>query len=410
MCARKLLVQRAKAAAEEPLAVLHSDMALAIQMVERRISRLEAIVHSGFLVDRESAELPEAVSLVGSANEILARVQCALPKLFAMKFDSSRLRQRLQASMRAYYIEYLSAQRPRLLALQNTVQDAASKEPPIVIGPTGSRSVAPQPTIASVSPVVVPLCGATPIVITGENFDPLAEVLFAKTKCKVIARSAGSITVMSPPSRSPCTIAITVRNPDGESVTVDGLISYHPLESFDETDGVLPRPNKAVAKATPRRLQLDVVDPVMCPLAGRALRLLGAGFDAGLRVEIGGVAVSDFVVSEDGEEALVTAPPLPQGLYDIRVTNPDGKVAALPKVLAYLKELPESPRSSSSSTSKGSPMAHHRRQISLPANISAVSSPDSPLWLADGSALDNIDVESSWASPPPPPQRVWGKK
>ena len=72
----------------------------------------------------------------------------------------------------------------------------------------------PPPTISSISPSAGTVSGETTVIITGNNFNTVAEnntVRFGTTNASVIAASATSLTVTTPPARSggPSNVSVT---------------------------------------------------------------------------------------------------------------------------------------------------------------------------------------------------------
>ena len=56
--------------------------------------------------------------------------------------------------------------------------------------------------------------------------------------------------------------------------------------------------------------------------------VFGAGFEAGASVQIGDVSASSVTV-EDSTAISIAVPPMPEGIYDVVVTNPDGARSSL---------------------------------------------------------------------------------
>jgi len=298
-------------------------------------------------------------------------------------------------------IEFLTAERPRALALQKAVQAAAAREPPLVPRPAtrdgSSLAQGPRlrPAITSVTPIVMPVCGATPVTVVGRDFDSKADVLIGGTKCVVVVRHPpGEIVVLSPPARhdAPTTgVSVAVRNTNGEQDVLENILTYLPVSAFDQVADGLPE-SAAAATLSPQLAfkegvppTLDGVVPAVCPLVGGTVQLLGANFaPEGMIVEVDSTVIADVAVMPDGRAAVFNSPPMAAGQHSIRVTNPDGLSAVLENILFYLREAP-----------LPSPPALPVQRV-VPAPVSA------PRQTAP-------QHQRSLSQPPTALHRVWGK-
>lgn len=145
----------------------------------------------------------------------------------------------------------------------------------------------PPPVVDAVEPDRGPDQGGTVILISGEDFQPGAQVTVDGVAClEVNVIDEETISCVTPPG-APGVADVVVTNPDGQSSTLVGGFNY---------------------LGPPVIVQ---VVPGLGPHAGGSeVRLLGAGFSDNMDVRFGGVA-AEIVDVIDDIELVVTLPPAP---------------------------------------------------------------------------------------------------
>lgn len=184
-----------------------------------------------------------------------------------------------------------------------TIAQAAGVWPVSVTNPDGQTvtsatavfTVDEAPAIAAVAPLAGVKEGGTLVTLTGSGFQTGAQVLFgALDGTNVTVGSSTSLTVTAP-AHAVGLVPVTVRNPDGQVVTVNRAYQY--VEA-------------------PTLLSLS---PAAGDVAGgESVHLLGAGFASGATVAFGGVAATDVTFLTSGE-LLAVAPPHEPGAVDVTV-------------------------------------------------------------------------------------------
>jgi hypothetical protein len=178
----------------------------------------------------------------------------------------------------------------------------------------------PVPVITKVIPDNGRLVGGTKITLQGNGFLPGAKVLIGD----VYARSlvvASAIQVMSPnliiavtPSGEPGPTDVVVRNPDRQEIVLAGGFTYNPLPTITSIS-----PNNGPSSG------------------GTKVLINGTGFLQGARVIIGKRAATTELKDESTIEAVT--PANPQGVFDVRVVNPDTQEAVKQKGFISVGEL-----------------------------------------------------------------------
>ena len=166
----------------------------------------------------------------------------------------------------------------------------------------------PAPAITKVIPDNGKLAGGTKITIQGNGFLPGARVLFGD----VYARSfvlASEIQVMSPniinaiaPSGEPGPKDVVIRNPDRQEIVLPGGFTYNPMPQINDIS-----PNHGSTSG------------------GTKIIVRGAGFLQGAKVIVGNRPATAELQDDSTIEAVT--PPNPQGVFDVRVINPDTQEA-----------------------------------------------------------------------------------
>ncbi len=179
------------------------------------------------------------------------------------------------------------------------------------------RYVVPPPTITSLTPNTGPGSGGTTVRINGAGFQVGASVSFGGS-------SAPTATVLSPtdidvvsPLGSDGPVAITIVNPDGQSVTLNNGFTYI---------------------APPNPVQ---VTPSSGPTSGgTSITITGTFFRTGATVEVGPNPCQSIAVQMGGTAITCTTPTGASGPVAVRVTNPDNQVGLLNNAFTYLAPVP----------------------------------------------------------------------
>lgn len=193
----------------------------------------------------------------------------------------------------------------------------------VVTNPSGSGSVfnggfdytlAPAPTISSLTPASGPSRGGTQFVITGTNFAPNVVPLASnivveldpgapsEAQATVLSATATSITALAPAHPSG-TVGLRVTNPDGQGSAIF-------TDAWGYTAGLLPT-------------LTGVAPNTGSVVGGTVVTLTGTNFAPGAVAEFAGVPAEAVVFS--GPTALqVVAPPGADGSAGVVVINPDG--------------------------------------------------------------------------------------
>jgi len=191
-----------------------------------------------------------------------------------------------------------------------TPQSSAGPKSVAVINPDGQEATLenaftynPLPQITRVIPDNGRLSGGTKITIRGRGFLPKAKVLIRTGKRSFA--SASSIQVMSPvlitavnPSGEPGPKDVVVRNPDRQEIVLQDGFTYNPMPKITDVS-----PNHGPTSG------------------GTKIIIRGTGFLQGAKVIIGKRPGTAQVQDDTTIEAVT--PKNPQGVFDVRVINPD---------------------------------------------------------------------------------------
>lgn len=195
-----------------------------------------------------------------------------------------------------------------------------------VINPDGQRGMLrdaftynPAPRIGRVTPDNGRLAGGTRITIQGDGFLPGARVLFGKeggtymVSPSVEVMSGSIITAITPPG-SPGPKDVMLENPDRQIIILPDGFHYNLMPT--------------IARITPNY-----------GLSGGGAKVVveGTGFLQGARVMIGEKPAISQMKDDTTIEAVM--PPLPQGVWDIRVINPDTQEVVKPRGFITVGEL-----------------------------------------------------------------------
>ena len=178
----------------------------------------------------------------------------------------------------------------------------------------------PAPVINSVTPNNGKLAGGTQIVIQGSGFLPEAKVLMAQDVdassfivAQLLEVSPTSIIAITPPGK-PGSKDIMVRNTDLQHVSRRGGFTYNEM---------------------PKIMSLSVNHG---PTSGGTKVIInGSGFLPGAQVLIGESVATSTVKGTNTIEAFT--PKTTQGVWDVRVINPDTQEAVLPKGFTTVGEV-----------------------------------------------------------------------
>ncbi|MBM3235253.1 hypothetical protein FJZ31_03030 [Candidatus Poribacteria bacterium] len=198
----------------------------------------------------------------------------------------------------------------------------------VVINPDGQEAILeagftynPAPAITKVIPDNGRLAGGTKITLQGNGFLPGAKVLISVDINISTLVVASAIQVMSPnlitavtPAGEPGPTDVVVRNPDRQEIVLPGGFIYNPLPKITD------------------------VSPSNGPASGGTpITVRGTGFLQGARVIIGKRAATTEWKDEATLEAVT--PANPQGVWDVRVVNPDTQEAVKTQGFTAVGEL-----------------------------------------------------------------------
>jgi hypothetical protein len=157
------------------------------------------------------------------------------------------------------------------------------------------------PSVTSVSPGAGAADGADNVRIDGSRFLPGATVTMDGAATNVVVVNSTTITATTP-AHVAGVVAVIVTNPDGKSSRLPGAFTFADL---------------AVTSVAPAFAR-----------SGETVRILGAGFNVGAIVTMGGVAAR--ILSSSNSSAInVVAPDRDGGLADVVVTNLGGRSVTL---------------------------------------------------------------------------------
>lgn len=163
----------------------------------------------------------------------------------------------------------------------------------------------PAPTISGFQPTTGSTAGGTAVTITGTNFQSGATVKFGSTSASSVNVQSATSIIATAPAQAAGASAITVTNPDNQSVTANGF-TY-----------VVPAP--AISSLSPANGPSN---------GGTAVTISGANFQSGASVTFGARAAQSVNVTSSGTIIAITPPAAAseeQGVpADVTVTNPDG--------------------------------------------------------------------------------------
>ena len=196
----------------------------------------------------------------------------------------------------------------------------------VVVNPDGQKATLedaftynPAPVITSVTPNNGRLSGGTSITIQGSGFLPEAKVLISTdtdtlfTVQSVQVVFPTTITAIMPPGK-PGSRDVVVRNTDKQQAVLENGFTYNPLPTI-----ISITPNYGSSSG------------------GTKIIIEGTGFLQGAQVMIGDRAATTQVKDDTTIEA--TAPSNPQGVWDVRITNPDTQEVVMSKGFISVGEM-----------------------------------------------------------------------
>jgi hypothetical protein len=185
---------------------------------------------------------------------------------------------------------------------RSPVAPSAMPTPTLTPGPASPAAV----VTTAIAPTTGPTYGNTPVVITGDGFQPGIRVSLGDTPANVTAVSRNRIEATTGP-RDAGPVDVVVSNPDGGIARLsDGYV-------FEVRPPGAP-------------LAITAIVPDLGAIAGGTLvRLWGSGFEPGMTVTLGGPVMRPRVAGDGGVYLLT--PPGAAGPRDVVVTNPDGQSA-----------------------------------------------------------------------------------
>jgi len=187
-----------------------------------------------------------------------------------------------------------------------------ASESPLPLGEYGRYDlvvyVLPRPEIAGVSPASGPVAGGTAVSIVGFNFTAGATVRFGAYDAANVSVLDATTISASTPANVPGAVDVVIQvPPNADNLVVQGSL----LGGFAYTGDALP----------PRILEIT---PDFGTTTGATnVTVEGDYFVAGARLAFGGIECASYTVV-DARTIAATVQPLPLGVYDVEVTNPDG--------------------------------------------------------------------------------------
>ncbi len=173
----------------------------------------------------------------------------------------------------------------------------------------------PAPTVAAVTPKTGGVVGGTKVRITGANFTPRSIVTIGGTRpWTTTFVEPGMLEIVTPARNDSGLVDVVVTNCDGQTGVVKQVFRYDPV------------PAPIIESVVPKRGALK---------GGETLTILGKNFGPRTQVEVAGqlVRAVNFI---DAQTIEVVTPKVEQaGLVDIRVRNPDGQIAGIPRIFQF---------------------------------------------------------------------------
>ena len=185
--------------------------------------------------------------------------------------------------------------------------------------------VALPPEIESLSPSSSLSIGGESLIIRGAHFSEGAEVLFGDIPAtEVSVFTSNLMTALIPAGEPQTTVDLTVRNPDGQAVTLENGFSYTTTERL---------PPLSVNGATPS---------VGSVLGNDSVTISGGGFTPGMTVHFGLVEAPTVLFVSSSQIVAVT-PTSEAGTTDIIIRRPDQQQQIIVDGYLYRSPQPNTP-------------------------------------------------------------------
>ncbi len=205
---------------------------------------------------------------------------------------------------------------PTQITAVTPISDAGVKDV-VVVNPDGQRATLrgaftynTAPVITRVTPDNGRLAGGTRITIQGGGFQPGAEVRISINQGAY--RAASSVEVMS-------SSIITALTPPGQPGAENVLVLNPDMQIVIQPEGFTYNAMPVITRLIPNHGPSS---------GGATITVEGTGFLLGARVVIGQRPATTMVRDDMTIEAV--APPNPQGVWDVRVVNPDTQEVVMP--------------------------------------------------------------------------------
>ncbi|MEO7096678.1 MAG: IPT/TIG domain-containing protein, partial [Polyangiales bacterium] len=173
----------------------------------------------------------------------------------------------------------------------------------------------PPPSITTVDPKSGGVVGGTKITVVGANFTSRSIVTMGGARpVSTTFVDQGHIEIVSPARTEPGLVDVVITNADEQTASAKNVFRYDPV----------PAPS------------IESVLPKGGPVAGGStITILGKNFGPRTIVEIGGHVVRAMTYVDARTLEAVTPPGESKLLVDVRVRNPDGQSAAVPRAFQY---------------------------------------------------------------------------
>ena len=169
----------------------------------------------------------------------------------------------------------------------------------------------PPPAIFGLSPSSGTIAGGTDVTVSGSGFQPGAVVRFGGTAATLLQQTATALTVRTPAGATG-TVAVSVTNPDGGTVTRGNAFTYEA--------SILP----TVTSFAPASGSI---------VGGTEVTITGTNFQAGVVVRFGTVPAP--VSSVTATRLVVRTPAQAPGVVPLTVLNPDGNGVQVAQAFTY---------------------------------------------------------------------------
>ncbi|GIP06941.1 hypothetical protein J28TS4_53480 [Paenibacillus lautus] len=182
---------------------------------------------------------------------------------------------------------------------------------------TSSYQYIANPEVKSYSPVEGPLEGGTNVVFSGNYFLPGVVVNFGDQPGVVSTQRTDYLVAKTPSATQAGAVDITIKNPDGTSVTIPSGFTYKEAE----------KPKLQIISLTPN---------TGLPVGGESVYINGKLIDPSAKVYFGAneAVVKSFI---SADRIQVEAPAGQEGTVDVKIVNPDSQEAVLSQAYTYAK-------------------------------------------------------------------------